>query len=306
MRIEDFVDRPPDLAGLAEEGAGGLGLTAAAQRPSPLDEPWLLPIEHFSASSLHMLEVCPRQWQQRYLLGRKEPPGQSLVLGSVTHGGIEFGLTQKLLTQEDPDLGLTVTFYHDNVWPGVLDRYGGEGEVIWDDKPDTVRAKGAELVSAYHPRISILEPEAVEYEFLLDLGMPVPLNGFIDLVQGDGRPSIDFKTSAKRVSEPKPQWMMQGRIYQLAVPRPLDFHVITSKGTPQIVTGLEADEMIIPYSELLAVQTKRRVAEALAEANHFYNLYGPDDDWPMRGIHHDWRCSPKWCAFRKDCPVWMT
>ena len=63
---------------------------------------WVLPIDHFSGTQLHMFEVCPRQWQQRYLHNRKEPPGQSLVLGSLTHTGIEFGLDTKQLTGEDP------------------------------------------------------------------------------------------------------------------------------------------------------------------------------------------------------------
>lgn len=301
MRIEDFATPVgnPAVTGSADSEQSFLS------DPVPGLAEFQLPIEHFSASSLNMLEICPRQWQQRYIHGRKEPPGQSLVLGSAYHGGVEFGLDVKLVTEADPDLDDMVVYFHDAVWPETLDRFGGESEVIWDDKPETVRAKGAELVTVYHPRIAYLEPEAVEHEFLIDIEAPVPIKGYIDLVQQHGRPSIDFKTSAKRRPTLKPDWRMQARVYQLAVPRAVDFHQITTAKTPEIITGLETDEMVEDYSELIAYQTKRRIKQALAEANHYYVTFGPDDDWPMRGIHHDWRCSPKWCAYRKDCPVWM-
>jgi hypothetical protein len=325
MKISDFQARPgrqgltgSDQGGFVPGpvGADGTQLTG----PAPLDPisvlaemeetgqftpPWLLPIDHFSASSLNMLEICPRQWQQRYILGRKEPPGQSLVLGSVTHGGIEFGLDEKLLTETEPKLDDMLVYYHDNVWRTTLDRYGGESEVIWDDKPEQVRKKGAELVTAYYPRIETLEPEAVEHEFRLDVGLQVPIHGYIDLIQKSGRPTIDWKTSSKRRPSLKPDWRVQARVYQLVVPRAVDFHQITTAKTPEVITGLETDEMVERYSAKLALQTITRLAEALTEANRFYATYGPEDPWPMRGIHHDWRCSPKWCAYRKDCPIWI-
>jgi PD-(D/E)XK nuclease superfamily len=314
VRIEDFqapreVEQgfdpfADDPEGLAHPDAQ-VSTLVKAEPPIPIDSDWVLPLDHFSASSLNMLEICPRQWQQRYLQGRKEPPGQSLVLGSLTHSGIEFGLDVKMVTEADPDLEDMVVYFHDAVWPQTIERYGGEGEVVWDDKPEDVRRKGAELVTVYHPRITTLQPEAVEHEFRIDIGAQVPITGYIDLVQKHGRPSIDFKTSAKRRPSLKPDWRMQGRVYQLVVPRPVDFHQITTGRSPEIITGLETDEMVEPYSELIAVQTKRRIAEALNEANRLYAELGPDEDWPMRGVHHDWRCSPKWCAYRKDCPAWQ-
>jgi len=273
-----------------------------------LDQPddWVLPIDHWSGTQLHMFEVCPRQWQQRYLQGRKEPPGQSLVLGTLTHEGIEHGLSTKLLTENEPDLDDMLVYYGDAIWPTVLDRYGGEGEIIWDDKPDRVREKGAGLVSAYHPRISLLEPESIEHQFRLDLDLAVPIIGFIDLVQAHGRPSIDFKTTGKKRPKLKSDWQAKARIYQLAVPRAVDFHqIIHERQVPEILTGLELDTMVEPYSTEIAEQTKKRVAFALAEANHYYATLGPDEDWPQRGVVHDWRCDPKWCAYRKDCPAWQ-
>jgi hypothetical protein len=292
-----------DPEGLVHPQAQPKQLVTLPGEPFSLD--WVLPIEHFSASQLYMFETCPRQWQQRYILGRKEPPGQALVLGSVTHGGIEHGLDIKMLTGDDPKLDDVLALYHDMVWPGAMDRYGGENEVIWDSKPEVIRAKGAELVTLYHPRISLLEPESIEHEFLIDIGLPVPIKGFIDLVQANGRPTIDFKTSGQKRSDLKPDWLIQGRIYQLVVPRTIDIHQITTQASPQLVTPLENDLMSRPYSERLAEETKKRIRYALAEANHLYSTLGPDEDWPMRGVYSGWKCDPKWCGYRKDCPAWL-
>jgi len=249
-----------------------------------------------------MLEICPEQWRQRYILGRKEPPAQALLLGRVTHGGIEFGLDLKALTGDDPHLGEMLDHYHDQVWPSAVDEYGGKDGVIWDDDPEAVRKQGAGMVSAYHPTISRLEPEAVEQEFTLDLGLQVPVIGFIDLIQRHGRPAIDLKTTSKRQSSLKPDWRVQARVYQLAHPGPVDFHVITKAKYPAVVTGLDEEGLIERYHEGHALQMRRRIGQALSAAEHFWKTYGPGETWPTRGIHHDWRC--KWCAWQSICPEW--
>jgi len=300
VRIEDFQQGQ----GLSVVSASGALYAPAADTALLGELPWVLPLEHFSFSSLQMLELCPRQWKQRYILGIKEPPAQALVLGRATHGGIEFGLDTKMVTQTDPALDLVLSYYHDAVWPQLVDEMGGSGEILWDDKPDLVRDKGAQMVTAYHPHISRLEPEAVEYGFSLDVGAPIPVKGWIDLVQRNGRPSIDFKTAKARRSDVKPEWRVQARIYQLAVPRPVDFHVITKTVEPAVVTGLDAEGLLVPHSELIDQETKRRLRQALDDANRYYATYGPDEEWPARGIHHDWRCS--WCAYQKDCPAWVS
>jgi hypothetical protein len=83
---------------------------------------------------------------------------------------------------------------------------------------------------------------------------------------------------------------------------PVDFHVITKAKHPAVVTGLEETGLVEPYREQQADQMRRRLGQALWAANYYYATYGPDETWPTRGIHHEWRC--KWCAFRPDCPEW--
>jgi hypothetical protein len=304
VRIEDFAaTRVGDSAVTSTALENSFGVSGDLVPGLAAEElSWQLPIDHFSFSGLQMLEICPRQWQQRYILGRKEPPAQALVLGQATHGGIEFGLDVKLLTEAEPVLEDVVTYFHDAVWPTVLDRHGGPEEIIWDDKPDEVRAKGELMVSAYHPVIGRLEPEKIEHEFTIDIGAQVPVSGWIDLVQKNGRPTIDFKTSARKLTEVKPGWRLQGRVYQLVVPRPVDFHVITKAKFPQVFTGLDSEGLVESFDEAKVYEMKRRIQQALADANRYYATYGPDEDWPARGIVHDWRCS--WCAYQAGCPAW--
>jgi PD-(D/E)XK nuclease superfamily len=321
MRIEEF-SRPGPATETTDSGVrpdagpteSSPGLDSGASKPAgaavtiPTQKAaapaWVLPLEHFSYTGLQMLEICPEQWRNRYVLGRKEPPAQALLLGKVTHGGVEYGLAHKALTEQDPDLDSMLAYYHDLVWPDTLEAYGGKGEVIWDDNPEEVRGQGERMVKAYHPTISRLEPETVEEEFTLDLGLPIPVKGWIDLTQKHGRPSVDLKTSQSRRSELRPDWRVQARVYQLAAPVAVDFHVITKSKLPAVVTGLEETGLVEPYREKQAEQMRRRLGQALWAANYYYATYGPDETWPTRGIHHDWRC--KWCAFRPDCPEWSS
>jgi PD-(D/E)XK nuclease superfamily len=312
VRISEF--RKPGPA--TEKTSSGVRPDAGFSRPSPgfdsgaSNPAWVLPLGHFSASSLQMLEICPEQWRNRYVLGRKEPPAQALLLGKVTHGGIEYGLASKALTEADPDLAEMLEHYNDLVWPETLDAYGGRSEVIWDDEPEQVRVQGAAMVKAYHPTITRLEPETVEEEFTLELGFPVPITGFIDLTQKHGRPSVDLKTSKTRRSGLRPDWRVQARVYQLSVPMPVDFHVITKTKYPAVITGLEEEGLVERYHEGHAAQMRRRIGQALQAANYYYSTYGPDEAWPTRGIHHDWRCN--FCGYREaksgypGCPEWPT
>jgi CRISPR/Cas system-associated exonuclease Cas4 (RecB family) len=296
----DAVPRTsPGLDSGASKPAGAAVTIPTQKAAAPA---WVLPLEHFSYSSLSMAEICPEQWRQRYILGRKEPPGQVGVLGSLAHRGIEFGLTEKLLTENNPRLEDVISHYHDQVWPDVIDEYGGAGEVIWDDKPEDVRHRGATMVEAYHPTVPRLEPAAVEERFELDLGLPVPIVGFIDLTQKHGRPSIDLKTRDKREYKMQSKWRVQARVYQLAAPLPVEFHIVTRNTSPSVVTGLEYPALVEHYNQKLSGRMRGRLELALSEMNHWYATLGPDETWPTRGLSHSWACG--YCGFRKYCPEW--
>lgn len=286
MRVADFQAR-----------------TGAQQRGAEiiLGEPWLLPVAHLSASQLNMLQRCPRQYQCRYVLGLKEAPGAAKVLGSAFHGAQEHNWRQKIETHEDVPVAEVVEFFHDKAWPDAVEGAGGEAEIKWDGAPEETRATGAAMTAVYREAVAPrVQPTAVERELRLDIGLPVPLLGYID-VETAG-PTIDTKTSRAKRTTPKADWRLQGRVYRLLRPAPVDWHVITKAKVPTVWTPLEAAPLHEPYSELEAQLTREHVLQLAALANHYMSVYGPDDPWPATGLAHDWACD--WCAYRSSCPVW--
>jgi hypothetical protein len=267
-------------------------------------ETWVLPIEHWSASSLNMLAICPRQWQARYIWQRKEAPGAALILGTANHSAMGFNLLDKIETGSDLPLSDVVQYFNDEAWPSALEERGGAGEVQWDDGPEAQRALGTKMVEAYHVNVAHrIEPAQVEARIDVTVpGVPVPVIGYVDVVQRGVRPIIDMKTSAKKRTDLKPDWRLQGRIYQLAYMRPVDWHVVTKAKEPTTWTGLDADGLMQEVEN--AEQTRQMVRALSTLANHYMTIYGVDQDWPQFGVNHDWRCN--WCAYRSDCPAWRT
>lgn len=267
-------------------------------------ETWVLPIQHWSATSLNMIARCPRQWQARYIWGRKEAPGAARVQGRAQHDTQEYNFARKIETGADlPTEGL-IELFHDVSWPKALEEVGGPGEVQWDDGPEEQRALGALMVKAYRENVSPrVEPEAVEQKISVDVhGLPVPVIGYVDVVQKGGRPIIDLKTSKSKRTTLKPEWRLQGRIYQLAYGVPVDWHVVTKAKTPTTWTGLDEPGLlqVVEHAE----ETRNMVRTLSSLANHYMTVYGIDQDWPQTGVLHDWACG--WCAYKSDCPAWRT
>lgn len=264
--------------------------------------PFNLPIEHWSASSLNMLVRCPRQWQARYVWGRKEAPGAAQVLGSALHDTVGFGYQRKIDGKRFNELD-AVEFFNDLSWPKELDRFGGAEEIVWDDSAEAQRKLGALMVNVYQRDVAgRVEPAVVEEGFLIDVGLPIPIKGFIDVVQVEGRPIIDLKSSKTKRTQLKPEWRLQGSIYQLHRPGSVDWHVVTKAKTPTTWTGLdETGLMQGPESRSKTLAEIR----ALNDMAVFYMAtFGPDADWPQLGRLHDWACN--WCAYKPDCPAWAT
>lgn len=300
MNVADFQLRRPNTG----VRSNGQVVSAPAGFPTGGDARWTLPVEHLSASSLNMFQVCPRQWQQRYLHNRKETPGQAIVLGQVSHRAIGFNWNCKVSSETDLPTKVVLDYYQDSVWPNTLEEYGGENEIQWDDDQEKVRAQGAKMVSAYHEQVNPrLTPTVVEKEVSFELkDLPVPILGYIDLVQGPGQPCIDLKTSKNRMKKMKSQWRMQGLIYQMAENKAIDWHVLTKQVAPQVVTPLEEPDLAQPLNLFKLGNGVNLIKHLAWTANHYYQTIGPDEDWPTTGIAHDWACS--WCGYRKDCPAW--
>ena len=72
-----------------------------------------------------MFRRCPRQWYLRYVKGKKEAPGESLVIGSMFHETLEWNYQQKIESHEDRPLSEVVEYLEDAAVPKVLEEAGG-------------------------------------------------------------------------------------------------------------------------------------------------------------------------------------
>src|SRR5438270_4354526 len=137
-----------------------------------------LPVDHLSASQISMLNRCPEQYRNRYVLGKKERPGAALIVGGAFHKAVEADFAQKITyghLLEDGDLMAT---YH-QAFDDKVSEAGGVEEVVWDDreKPDVARKHGQGCVEQYHSQVAeTVQPGRVEYKFEKEVpGSPVPV-----------------------------------------------------------------------------------------------------------------------------------
>lgn len=289
-------------------------LRAGTQLEELRDTPWLLPLRHFSATSLKMALTCPEQYRQRYILGKKERPGAGAIQGSADHAAHEYNFAQKIASGVDLPTTEVVDRYQ-HAWEFELETRGDQ--VDWrGQKPDEIRAHGEKMVTLYREEVAPrIQPVAVEWEFELPLEtVPIPLYGKLDLLagdQGDLTPEriIERKTSARTEKKPKAAWKLQGELYQmvaaaeLKVALPIEWHVVTKLKTPTVLTPLTPDTQLYrPFSGIAAENMRKLVEKQAWVLNAYYAKFGPDEPWPGEGIVHDWACS--FCGFQKAC-VWV-
>lgn len=291
--------------------SAGLDVTQYLDADPVVEEEWVLPIEHLSASSLGMLARCPEQWRQRYVLGRKERPGEALVIGTAVHVTAEHNFRQKIDSHEDIPFDTLVQWYDDVGFPTAITEREEKGEeVLWDTDPDGARKRGRAITKAYHmpvgdfPSVSQrIQPLSVETRVEADFDLPVPVIGFADVFI-EGR-VIDIKTGKAARREPKPEWWIQSAVYGTITGLPLDFHCVsatTKEFRATVNTPLQYPDLSVWLSDPERDEAKRYVRSMAWMADHFMRTLGPDAPWPTWGRGHPWACN--WCAFKVGCPAW--
>lgn len=273
----------------------------------------LLPVEHLSVSQVQMLNRCPEQYRQRYVLGKKERPGAALVIGSAFHDTIEADFRHfidysGLLDEKD-----LKDVYHAN-FDAKLEEAGGVNEVSWDEKakPDTVRLHGEQVTLLYHDRVSpTMTPMAVESKFEISVpGVPVPIHGLIDFI-GDTdsknetyvKRLVDYKTSARAQRTLKPEWILQGRTYQYAEQGGgVEWHVVVKGAKPNVITPTDAPDLFQIEQPGTAQYIERTYQQAAKLISFYWQAFGADEPWPMSGFTHPWACG--FCAWKSTCASW--
>lgn len=264
-------------------------------------------IQHFSPSSLRMLKICPEQYRQRYILGRKQRPGEALTLGSAVHKAVAYSHEKKISSGEDLPVLEVIEFFHDKAWPDKVKEDGGVDEIRWDNKPDEVRHDGERMTRGYHTVVSPrIQPVKVEQriEYLID-GVAVPIIGYIDVEEAGN--NIDVKTGKQVQRKPDAHWFTQGSIYTAFNGKPTHFHSVSRAKVPSIATPLEnGDQMVVSPHPMQKNEIETVIRDFSWQLEYFFNRYGPDEAWPTTGIFMDYKGGPacNYCGFRKYCPAW--
>ena len=266
---------------------------------------WTLPIEHLSSTSLGMLARCPEQFRNRYVLGRKERPGEALVIGTAVHLAAEENFAQKVESGEDISLPDMEAFYQDVAFPQAISEREEQGdEIAWDTGPDGARKRGRAITLGYHLQVSPrVLPISVETRVEADFGLPVPVIGYADIRTADE--VIDIKTGNKARRQIKPEWRIQSAVYSTITEQPVDFHCVsaTQKDFRATVnTPLESPELSVWLPPEAREETKRNVRVMAGMALAFMEQIGPDHPWPTTGMVHPWACN--YCGFKPGCPAW--
>lgn len=254
---------------------------------------------HLSYTSVTMHMRCPESSRRRYVLGEKERPGAALILGGADHQAHEVNYRQKIDTHEDmPTREIQEVFA--DTYDRKIQQAGGMAEIAWGkDKPGELKDLGVKLVTTYHETISrLVQPVQVEREITHFVpGVPVPIVGFVDVETE--RSLIERKTAAKAERKPKPEWLIQGRIYRQAVGKPVQWHVV-NKSRGEILTSRTDPELQLP-----AVEGDQGIDDLIryVAADMVANLqrYGPDNPWPG-ATTHPWACG--FCGYRPTCHWW--
>lgn len=273
-----------------------------------LQELWPAQVTHVSASSLAMLGRCPEQYRQVYILGHRRRPAAAALWGKADHAAVEWALTQKRDEGTTPSAtDVEERFAHE--FNESIEEAGGSAEIVWDnplkaaEERDKILRMGAGLASCYVKTVvPMVVPVKIEESFSLDVGLPVPVVGRIDLTghyedERSATPRLmERKTSKRRVSTPAPDWVAQAKIYQVVEPLDFDWHVSLKQVTPSVL--LREGNLRMPLNPDPR-QTRQWLSRMVGMVGHYYLTYGPDSEWPGTGTVHPWACN--YCGFNQDC-----
>lgn len=257
--------------------------------------------DHFSATQTNTARRCLETYRRVYVQGHRTPPASAMLWGGADHAAIAWNLSQKVRTHVDLPVDEVQDAFCDSL-DAKVDEAGGPSEVVWDDSYADIKDRGTQLVAVYHNQVApALQPLSVESDFSLPVeGVPVPVVGFID-VETEGR-VIERKTSKRREKAPKADWLLQGKIYQLAAKKPVEWH-ISVKTKPAVVTPDHEEGLAASFSDPALSLAQRQLTQAAARVVWAMSKFGPESPWPD-ATDHPWACN--YCGFRPTCPWWAS
>ena len=258
---------------------------------------------HISVSQLNTFTNCGERWKQRYVMGRKIPPGVAAVVGSGVDTSVNRNLVHKvendgaLLTQEevqDRARDGALASWRKGVMLSSTDVFLGVKKVRGAAIDKAVRLATLHL-EEFAPEIEPLSADHVQRRWRVPVkGLPVDIVGVID-VQEEAT-LRDTKTTAKSPSRTVAETSLQGTAYVMAA------WVIDKLDLEQAEFTLDylIDTKRPRARQYRAKRTKehirillRRVSRAVEgmEAGRFLPA---DPEW--------WGCSRRYCGYWQTCP----
>lgn len=243
-------------------------------------------------SGLNTLSKCGIQFERRYLMGERIPPGWAALVGTAVDRSVRKNL------QNIIDTGAPISDAEAmDVARDTLVEEWERGDGVFQPEEDETRDAGIDAavdLSALHHRevAPEIKPIRVARTFVLDLkGFDIQLAGEIDI--DEARRIRDTKTSKKSPSKDQAHQSLQMTTYSLArlvldgsLPEEVSLDYLVRLKTPKSLTVSATPEKE-HFNELFA-----RI-----EAAHVAMTKGAFIPAPLDA----WWCSAKWCGFHSTC-----
>lgn len=242
-------------------------------------------IKHLSYSSIDTYQLCPRAWWHRYIQRLDRPAAPALVFGTAFHSVVQ----QAVVAGDAP-----AAYWHDH-WNEAKDRYS-EIDFSSDSEADLLET-GDRMLSDPEILDSIAQTTVmtgldgaplIETRFEMHVPeVPVPVIGFIDIIEADGVP-CDLKTANKPWRKDRADSALQATIYLAALEelgydlnpeRRFRYRVFTKQAKPQAQT----------------LETSRDDADLAGMRRQVVEVWRGIEAGSFWENTRTWKCNPKWC-----------
>lgn len=252
-------------------------------------------LKHVSPSSLGTHTRCAEQWRRRYINKEVIPPGIAMHRGTGVHKAVELNNRQKVDSWTD----LPLDVLEDAARDGVINNVRKQSLLIPPGDGRSFQAIMGEGVDAAVKLVKVykecaapsIQPVLVEEKVTMDIGLDVPLLGYLDCFTAAGVVN-DTKTSGKSKSQAEIDTSSQltayaGMTHQRMGVWPLvqiDVLVNLKVAKHQRLNSIRGPrdfEIMVSRIDLMLKQIKT-------------GLFPPCDPG-------SWACSPKWCGYYPTC-----
>ena len=247
-------------------------------------------LTHLSYSSISSYLTCGRSWKYKYIDKVPTPKSGELFFGSVFHSAIEKYVVKSTL----PLLDLWQL-----AWNNELEK---NEQIAWgDNSPETLFNEGIrilsnkEVLNTLNTIKPLIEPDGPVIEKKIELhipGVPLPIVGYIDLIQSDGIP-VDFKTSSRSWTADRADSELQPTFY-LAGLNQMGFKIPSNRFRYFVFVKNKTPKVDI-------FETKRTIQDMFWLFEMIREVYEGIKKEVYVANPSTYLCDPKYCAYWQDC-----